>query len=408
FDLYRISTWDGEAFRVFVNDSQAISLNLHAPNSNLPASGTTGNVSWTASHVSTGGDFGHAQTIRFSVIVTTPGTSLKLGFGSDLNEDISNESYGIDNLKISVGSAVNVNLSTTTAQNTGGSATDTLQQFENLTGSAFNDTLTGDSGDNVLRGSGGADTLTGGAGNDTFNVDSGIDTITDLGNGSDILVVSSGATANATATAAWTATSSTSNAGTATITASGFNLNLSAATGANAWTLTNSGNSTGVTLTGSATADTITGGTGNDTLVGGAGNDLLTGGAGNDTFTVDSGSDFIVDLGNGADVINVSAGATANVTVVAAWTATAASSNSGAANLTAGGFNLDVSSVAGTGSWVLSNSGNATAVTLTGSANGDTIAGGNAADTLNGGDGNDAITGGAGNDTIDGGIGTDT
>ena len=38
--------------------------------------------------------------------------------------------------------------------------------FENLMGSEYADSLTGDSGDNVLTGGGGADTLSGGAGDD--------------------------------------------------------------------------------------------------------------------------------------------------------------------------------------------------------------------------------------------------
>ncbi|MBM3964384.1 MAG: DUF4347 domain-containing protein, partial [Planctomycetes bacterium] len=143
-------------------------------------------------------------------------------------------------------SAVTVSLATTAAQNTVGSGTDTLQHFENLTGSGFNDTLTGNGGGNVLRGAGGNDTLTGGNGADTFIVDSGTDTITDLGNGVDIVNISAGATANATATAAWTATSSTSNAGTSSITASGRSINVSAATGTSGWTITNSGNATAV------------------------------------------------------------------------------------------------------------------------------------------------------------------
>ena len=58
----------------------------------------------------------------------------------------------------------------------------TLSNFENVLGSAFNDTITGDGGKNVLigqygsdrlRGGGGADTLHGGDGNDTLDGGSG-------------------------------------------------------------------------------------------------------------------------------------------------------------------------------------------------------------------------------------------
>jgi Ca2+-binding RTX toxin-like protein len=279
-------------------------------------------------------------------------------------------------------------------------------QNDTLIGGAGNDTLLGGLGNDNLTGGAGDDSLTGGAGQDTFNVDSGTDTITDLG-GNDIVTVSSGATANATLAAAWTATAASSNAGTATITVGGFGANLSAAAGANGWTLTNATNATAVTLTGSIRNDTLIGGMGNDTLVGGSGNDSLTGGAGIDTFTVAIGTDAIIDLGAGGDVVTVSSGATANATLVAAWTATAASSNAGTATITANGFNADLTSASGTNGWTLTNAGNATAVTLTGSIRNDTLIGGLGNDTLAGGSGNDSLTGGAGIDTFTVAIGTD-
>ena len=44
----------------------------------------------------------------------------------------------------SAGAAVTVNLATLTGQNTAGAGTDTLSNFENLMGSIYNDTLTGE------------------------------------------------------------------------------------------------------------------------------------------------------------------------------------------------------------------------------------------------------------------------
>jgi hypothetical protein len=73
--------------------------------------------------------------------------------------------------------AVTVNLATTSAQNTGGAGSDTLSNFENLIGSAFNDILTGSAsanainggaGNDTIKGGAGADILTGGPGNDSF------------------------------------------------------------------------------------------------------------------------------------------------------------------------------------------------------------------------------------------------
>ena len=90
------------------------------------------------------------------------------------------------------GSAVNLSLAIAGAQATGGSGTDTLVNIENLTGSNFADTLTGNAGNNVLTGGLGADTLTGGAGNDIFALTSILasDTITDFTSGSDKLSIS--------------------------------------------------------------------------------------------------------------------------------------------------------------------------------------------------------------------------
>jgi len=170
-------------------------------------------------------------------------------------------------------------------------------------------------------------------------------------------------------------------------------------------------------ITGSGSADTLSGSNQADTLVGGNGNDSLTGGAGVDTFNVAAGTDTISDLGNGVDILLVAAGATANATAVAAWTATASTSNSGTASVTASGFNINVNLATVTSGWTLTNSGNATAVTLTGGGQADTLIGGTGADTLvgnagadslTGGNGNDSLVGGTGNDTLIGGAGTDT
>jgi Ca2+-binding RTX toxin-like protein len=59
---------------------------------------------------------------------------------------------------------VNVNLASNTGE-------DTLVSIEGIAGSGFNDTLTGDAGDNRLVGQGGNDTLNGGDGNDTLDGD---------------------------------------------------------------------------------------------------------------------------------------------------------------------------------------------------------------------------------------------
>ncbi|UUY09855.1 hypothetical protein LRS11_07420 [Pseudomonas sp. J452] len=74
-------------------------------------------------------------------------------------------------------SAITVNLDYSSPQATGGSGSDTLQDIENVTGSDYNDKLSGNffsnrleggTGNDTLNGAGGSDVLIGGAGNDAF------------------------------------------------------------------------------------------------------------------------------------------------------------------------------------------------------------------------------------------------
>ncbi|MFI0846969.1 beta strand repeat-containing protein [Mesorhizobium sp. IMUNJ 23232] len=93
--------------------------------------------------------------------------------GSSLIETLNG---GTDNDTVSYANSatgVTVNLSLSGSQVSLGDASgDTLTGIENLRGSIFVDTLTGDAGDNILNdgGFGGADTLTGGGGNDSYSV----------------------------------------------------------------------------------------------------------------------------------------------------------------------------------------------------------------------------------------------
>jgi Ca2+-binding RTX toxin-like protein len=89
-------------------------------------------------------------------------------------------------------SAVKVDLNLTGLQNTGGGGTDKLISIENVYGSSFNDTLTGDVGANVLSGGNGNDSLSGGAGDDILNGGAGADTLVG-GAGADRLTGGDGA-----------------------------------------------------------------------------------------------------------------------------------------------------------------------------------------------------------------------
>lgn len=81
---------------------------------------------------------------------------------------------------------VTVDLTKTTAQNTGGAGTDTLTGVEHLYGSAYNDILTGDAKGNFLYGGDGDDKLSGGAGDDHLSGGTGVNVI-DGGDGWDTI-----------------------------------------------------------------------------------------------------------------------------------------------------------------------------------------------------------------------------
>ena len=271
-----------------------------------------------------------------------------------VGNDTINGAGGIDTLTyINATAAVTVNLTTTAAQNTVGAGTDTISNFENLMGSAYSDTLTGNTAVNLMEGGAGNDAISGGDGNDTLNGGDGNDTLTG-GNGTDTITYI-GAVSAVTVNLATTTGQNTGGAGTDTIT-----------------TVENLiGSLYNDILTGSTASNIITGGAGNDTISGGDGNDTLNGGDGNDTLTGGNGTDT-------ATYVDSVSAVTVNL-------ATTTAQNTG-----------------GAGSDTL-----ATIENLTGSAYNDTLTGSTAANVINGGAGSDVIYGGSGNDTISGGDGND-
>ncbi|WP_327439981.1 retention module-containing protein [Pseudomonas donghuensis] len=119
------------------------------------------------------------------------------GDGNDLliggaGNDLLDGGTGIDTASYaSAGSAVTVNLGTAGAQNTGGAGTDTLAAIENLIGSDYDDSLTGNDNANVLNGGLGNDTLIGGDGDDVLIGGPGNNTLTG-GSGSDTFLYQQG------------------------------------------------------------------------------------------------------------------------------------------------------------------------------------------------------------------------
>jgi Ca2+-binding RTX toxin-like protein len=91
-------------------------------------------------------------------------------------DDILDGGSGNDTVNYSDAlSGVTVSLAVTARQNTGGGGQDKLDSIENLTGSAFNDVLTGDDGANSINGGKGDDILVGGAGTDDLSGGAGLD-----------------------------------------------------------------------------------------------------------------------------------------------------------------------------------------------------------------------------------------
>ena len=160
------------------------------------------------------------------------------------------------------------------AQNTLGAGTDTLFGFEDLTGSAFADTLTGDGNANSLMGAAGIDALNGGGGADTLNGGADNDVLAG-GDGDDL--IDGGAGTNDVASYA--------DAG-AAVNVSLLIAGAQNTLGAGSDTLIGieglTGSLFGDYLSGDDGANSLNGGGGNDVLDGVNGNDLIDGGGGTD------------------------------------------------------------------------------------------------------------------------------
>ena len=242
-------------------------------------------------------------------------------------------------------SGVTVSLQNTHAQNTVGAGIDTLSQIENLTGSAFADTLTAASAGSVLRGLDGADILVSGAGNDTLDGGAGADTAS-----------YAGAKAGVTVNLALSGQQNTGGAGKDTLVA-----------------IEN--------LIGSKFADTLTAGPGGSHIDGGAGNDILVSGAGDDSFEGGAGVDTAIFSGAYADYVVDRHNTPTTATVTGP---------DGLDFLS----NVEILKFADE-QLVNSDDGQ----TLTARPRGDILVGNMSADHLNGGAGNDVINGGGGYNT---------
>jgi Ca2+-binding RTX toxin-like protein len=289
-------------------------------------------------------------------------------FAGSQGNDTINGAGGIDVLSYrGFGSSVNVNLATGRAVTTSG--TSIISNIEDIEGSIYSDSLTGDSKNNQIQGFSGADTINGGLGFDTavyvdaiFAINVNLTTgVVSGGGGPDSLVsieriigsrfndTLTGSVANESFLGGFGADIINGGGGIDTVeynfVGSGVIVNL--LTGAVSGSAGNdvlsnienvSGSIFNDTITGNAFANNLKGNGGSDRLDGGAGADTLSSGAGVDTFvfrfgqSTVTGADRITDFAIGSDKIDL---LSATGLALVAPTSFSRAANSAAANVTA-------------------------------------------------------------------------
>jgi Ca2+-binding RTX toxin-like protein len=212
----------------------------------------------------------------------TGGSLMDTFLGGDGNDAINGGNAANTASYLDSPAGVTVDLPTDTASD-GWGDTDTFIKIGNVIGSQFNDTLTGDEGNNILGGQGGDDTIDGNVGNDRLLG----------GDGSDIL---DGDTGQDTAAYADSP--------------AGVNADIPGGSASDGWGDTDTllsierlaGSLFNDTLTGDANPNIINGDFGHDIITGGGGADLLQGQRGNDTIYADTAAcndDGAIDTLNG-------------------------------------------------------------------------------------------------------------
>jgi Ca2+-binding RTX toxin-like protein len=234
---------------------------------------------------------GHAQGDILTNIENVVGSGFDDTLSGNAAANVLDGGAGLDTADYGASNAgVDVDLSKLTAQGGGHAQGDILTSIENVVGSGFNDTLAGNAAANVLDGGGGNDILSGGDGHDTLLGGAGNDTLAG-GLGADSLEGGLG-----TDTADYGASDAGVDVDLSRLTAqSGGHAQGDILTGIE-WLVGSSHNDT---LTGNASNfNRLDGGDGDDMLTGGWNVDTIIGGAGFDTFRLENhaGSGATLDL----------------------------------------------------------------------------------------------------------------
>ncbi len=329
---------DGDDIYVIDNPGdKAVETNTGSSGVDLIKSYLSYNLTDTDGDGSNGGNIENLQLMGLSALNAT-GNALENLLYANSADNVIDGGEGIDTVSYRYGASAGIIVSLaplSAAQTTGGSGIDTLISIENLIGSTYNDTLSGDSAANLLDGGAGLDRLTGGNGGDTYVVDNSGDIVVETNAGS------SGGVDLVQAFVSYGLTDHVENLrlmGTAHLSAAGNGLN-----------------------------NIIDGNNGNNFIDGGTGADNLDGGNGNDTYVVDNNGDIVIETNSSTTGGNDLVQAFVSYTLVA-----------------------NVENLRLMGTTALNATGNPLNNVIDGNSANNGINGGAGADSMRGGDGSDS------------------
>ena len=203
FDFHRIDSWDNEAFQIYANGDEIFSQQFFpstvAGGSNsVTVDGVTYNVTLTSlgdaaqNGYWSGQSWTADQSFRMRIEVENAPDTLELGFGSTLDQAVTDESYAFDNFAIvSTNDTAIDPIAFTSAGSASNDTIDGGDGDDSIMGEQGADQLSGGSGDDTILGGEGDDAILGGAGEDRIITGQGADTV-NAGDDADYIVGSSG------------------------------------------------------------------------------------------------------------------------------------------------------------------------------------------------------------------------